>query len=320
MSEPVDGRASAPDAAPPDSAAAEWPSLPYDAWKDTYETLHMWTQVVGKIRMELTPPVNHWWHVTLYVTPRGLSTSAMPYAGGAAACEIAFDFVDHKLTVQTSRGQTRVMGLYPRSVADFYQELMAMLRALGVHVRINTTPQEVPNPIACDIDTTHASYDEAYATRFWRILLLTDNVLKEFRGRFLGKASPSHFFWGSFDLAQTRFSGRRAPERPGADLLTREAYSHECSSVGFWPGSGKLLAPAYYAYTAPAPPGLATARVRPDAAYYDSDMGEFLLLYDTVRAAPSPRAMLLDFMQATYEAGADLGGWDRAALERAPGH
>lgn len=291
-----------------------WPSLPYEEWKDTYETLHMWTQIVGKIRLALSPMVNHWWQVTLYVTPRGLTTSPIPY--GTGTFEIRFDFIDHHLTVYKSDGTTRIMGLYPRSVADFYRELMSILRSLGIQVMINPIPQEVPNPIACDTDTVHASYDEEYANRFWRILVQTDSILKEFRGRFIGKCSPVHFFWGSFDLVVTRFSGRRAPERPGADLMTREAYSHECSSVGFWPGSGSVLAPAYYAYTTPEPSGLSQARVHPDAAYYDPQMKEFFLMYDDVRGAPDPRATLLDFLQTTYEAGADLAGWDRSSLER----
>jgi hypothetical protein len=291
-----------------------WPSLPYAAWRDTYETLHMWTQIAGKIRLALSPLINHWWQVTLYVTPRGLTTSAIPYE--TRTFEIQFDFVDHHLAVITSDGTTRYMGLYSRTVADFYQELMSMLRALGIDVQINTMPQEVPNPIACHIDTVHASYDEDYANRFWRILVQTDSVFKEFRGRFLGKCSPVQFFWGSFDLAVTRFSGRRAPPRPGADHIQREAYSHECSSAGFWPGSGSLLAPAYYAYTVPAPDGLPQASIRPERAYYDPQLGEFLLLYDDVRHAADPRATLLDFLQSTYAAGADLGRWDRPALER----
>jgi uncharacterized protein DUF5996 len=290
-----------------------WPSLPYEEWKDTYETLHMWTQVVGKIRLALSPMVNHWWQVTLYVTPSGLTTSPIPY--GARTFEILFDFIAHTLTVQTSDGATRCMGLYPRSVADFYHELMSILRSLGIEVRINPTPQEVPSPIPCDVDTVHASYDEGYVGRFRRILVQTDRVFKQFRGRFIGKCSPVHFFWGSFDLAVTRFSGRRAPERPGADRITREAYSHECSSAGFWPGSGGVLVPAYYAYTVPEPDGLSKARVRPNGAYYDPHMQEFLLPYDDVRNATDPEAALLDFLQTTYAAGADLARWDRPSLE-----
>jgi hypothetical protein len=291
-----------------------WPSLPYEEWKDTYETLHMWTQVVGKIRLTLSPMLNHWWNVTLYVTPRGLTTSAIPC--GSRTFEILFDFIDHSLSIHTSDGQVRYIGLHPRSVADFYQELMSTLRSLGIDVKINTTPQEVPNPIACDIDTVHASYDEEYANRHWRILVQTDKVFKEFRGGFLGKSSPVHFFWGSFDLAVTRFSGRRGPERPGVDHVQREAYSHECISAGFWPGSGDLLLPAYYAYTYPVVPGFDSAAVRPAQAYFDQKMGLFILPYDEVRKADDPRQMLLDFMQSTYDAGADLAGWDRPSLER----
>jgi hypothetical protein len=291
-----------------------WPSLPYEEWKDTYETLHMWTQIVGKVRLALSPMVNHWWQVTLYVTPRGLTTSPIPY--GKRTFEILFDFIDHSLAVHTGDGHIRYMGLHSRSVADFYQELMSVLRSLDIEVKINTMPQEVSNPIACDIDTVHASYDEEYANRLWRILVQTDSIFKEFRGRFLGKCSPVHLWWGGFDLAVTRFSGKRAPERPGADHVQREAYSHECISAGFWPGSGSLLAPAYYAYTAPVPAGLGNAPVRPAAAHYDHQLGEFILLYDDVRNAADPRATLLDFLQSTYEAGANLSGWDRASLER----
>ena len=295
-----------------------WPSLPYQEWKDTYETLHMWTQIVGKIRLTLSPMVNHWWQVPLYVTPRGLTTSPIPYGSGrnAMVFEILFDFVDHSLAIHTSNSQSRYIGLYARSVADFYKELMSTLRSLGIEVRINTRPQEVPNPIACDIDTVHASYDGEYANRFWRILVQTDSVLKEFRGRFLGKCSPVHFFWGSFDIAVTRFSGRRAPERTELDRVMREAYSHECSSGGFWPGSGNVLAPAFYAYTSPEPPGLGEAQIRPASAFHDSEIKEFFLLYDDARNADSPRETALDFLQSTYEAGANLGNWDRAALER----
>jgi hypothetical protein len=273
----------------------------------------MWTQVVGKIRLTLTPRINHWWHTALYVTSRGITTSPIPY--GSRTFELTFDFVDHTLVVQTSDGTTRYIALYPRSVADFYRELMAVLRSVDIHVRINTTPQEVPNPISCDTDTVHASYDQEYANRFWRVLLQTTSVLQEFRGRFIGKCSPVHFWWGSFDLAVTRFSGRRAPERPGADLITREAYSHECSSAGFWPGNSMLPEPAFYAYTTPAPPGFEKASVRPPEAYYGDRFGEFLLPYDAVRSAAEPRTVLMDFLQSTYEAGADLGHWDREALE-----
>jgi len=291
-----------------------WPSLPYEEWKETYETLHMWTQIVGKIRLALSPPVNHWWQVTLYVTPRGLTTSSIPYAN--RTLEILFDFIDHSLAIHTSDGRARYVGLHPRSVANFYQELMATLRSLGIEVKINTTPQEVPSPISCDVDTVHASYDEEYANRLWRILVQSDNVLKEFRGRFLGKCSPVHFFWGGFDLAVTRFSGRRAPERAGADYVQREAYSHECNSAGFWPGSGGLLQPAYYAYMYPVLPGIESAPIHPAQAYFDRQLGEFILPYDEVRKADNPSEMLLEFLQSAYDAGADLAGWDRSSLER----
>jgi hypothetical protein len=291
-----------------------WPSLPLDAWRDTYATLHMWTQIVGKVRLALSPPINHWWHVTLYVTARGLTTSPIPY--GTRTFAVSFDFIDHNLLIQTSDGTSKSLGLFPRSVAEFYHEFMAALRALHIDVTINTLPQEVPDPIHCDVDDVHASYDPEYAQRCWRILAQTDRVFKAFRGRFVGKCSPVHFFWGSFDLAVTRFSGRRAPERPGADRMTREAYSHEVISGGFWPGSGPVQEAAFYAYAAPAPPGFERAAIRPASAWYSTELGEFLLRYDDVRRADDPDAMLLDFLQSTYDAAADLAGWDRAALER----
>jgi hypothetical protein len=290
-----------------------WPSLPYEAWSETCETLHMWTQVVGKIRLTLSPKLNHWWHAALYVTSRGLTTSPIPYSN--RTFELTFDFINHALVVQTSDARTRYVALYPRAVADFYRELMAVLRSVDIHVRINTTPQEVPNPIACDTDTVHTSYDQEYANQFWRILLQTSTVLQEFRGRYIGKCSPVHFWWGSFDLAVTRFSGRRAPERPGADRITHEAYSHECSSAGFWPGNSSFPTPAFYAYTAPAPSGFEQASIRPAEAYYDDHFREFLLPYDAVRSAAEPRQVLMDFLQSTYQAGADLAHWDREALE-----
>src|SRR5437764_9768848 len=264
-----------------------WPALPYEAWKDTCETLHMWTQIVGKVRMELSPPVNHWWHVTLYVTPRGLTTSAIPYQGGTFA--VNFDFIEHNLFILTSDGTSKTLSLIPRSVAAFYREFMACLQGLGIEVTINTLPSEIRNPIRCDEDEIHASYDPVYAHRFWRILAQVDQVFKQFRSPFLGKCSPVHFFWGSFDLAVTRFSGRRAPERAGADSITREAYSHEVSSDGFWPGSG-LDGPAFYSYMAPEPPGFRESRIRPDAAFYHGQLNEFIVMYDDVRRASSPSA------------------------------
>ncbi|HYL75858.1 MAG TPA: DUF5996 family protein [Bryobacteraceae bacterium] len=290
-----------------------WPALPLEAWQDTYATLHMWTQIVGKIRKTLTPLVNHWWNVTLYVTARGLTTSPIPY--GAGTFEIIFDFIDHQLYI-TSAGPTKRIALAPRSVAAFYREVMGALHSLGIVVQIHASPDEVANPIPFAEDETHKSYDPEFANRFWRALASVDCVFKEFRGRFIGKCSPVHFFWGSFDLAVTRFSGRRAPERPGADGITREAYSHEVISAGFWPGGGQIKGPAFYAYAAPEPEGFKTQVVRPAAAFYHAGMSEFFLMYDEVRRAESPKAMLMEFLQSTYEAGATLGKWDRTALER----
>jgi uncharacterized protein DUF5996 len=297
-----------------DPADEHWPALPLAAWQATRDTLHMWTQIVGKVRLALAPMENHWWQVPLYVTARGLGTSPIPWGGGAF--EIDFDFLDHNLYVRASDGRTKAIALVPRSVADFHAELLAVLRAVDISVTIGGRPDEVPNPIPFAEDRTHAAYDAVFAERFWRILVSVDAVLKEFRGRFVGKCSPVHFFWGSFDLAVTRFSGRRAPERPGADPITREAYSHEVISAGFWPGGGGVDGPAFYSYTAPAPAGLEREAVRPAAARWDSTLGEFLLMYDDVRTAPSPRAALLEFVQSTYEAGVRLAGWERAALER----
>jgi Family of unknown function (DUF5996) len=291
-----------------------WPALPLDSWKDTCATLHMWTQIVGKVRLSLTPLVNHWWNVPLYVSARGLTTSRIPY--GERAFEIWFDFIQHQLVLETSDGIEKKIALAPRSVADFYREFMQMLRSAGIEVKIWHMPVEIPNPIAFDEDRVHASYDPASVEKFWRILLTVDAIFNQFRSKFIGKSSPVHFFWGSFDLAVTRFSGRRAPERPGADRLTREAYSHEVSSVGFWPGSGDIKDAAFYSYMAPAPQGFAAAQVRPAAAYYDKQLGEFLLMYEDARKAASPTGALLDFCQSTYEAGATLGDWDRKALER----
>src|SRR5579859_293566 len=291
-----------------------WPALPFEAWRDTRETLHLWTQIVGKVRMELSPPVNHWWHVTFYVTPRGLTTSAIPCQGGTFS--VTFDFIEHNLFVLTSDGTAKTLPLIPRSVAAFYRELMACLQALGIEVTINTLPSEIPSPIRCDEDEIHASSDPVYAHRFWRILAQIETVLQRYRSNFLGKSSPVHFFWGSFDLALTVFSGRRAPERPGVDRITREAYSHEEISCGFWPGDERSPTPAFYSYTYPEPPELGTASIRPAAATYNQQLGEFLLPYDDVRNASSPEQELLEFFQSSYEAGATLGQWDRKALER----
>jgi Family of unknown function (DUF5996) len=290
-----------------------WPALPLADWKDTLATLHMWTQIVGKVRLALSPYLNHWWEVPLYVSARGLTTSPIPYARGIF--EIELDFIEHALRIETSRGESEILDLVPRTVADFYSELMETLHSLKIPVTIWPMPVEIPNPIRFDQDTTHASYDPEYANRFWRILVSADTILKEFRGRFIGKSSPVHFFWGSFDLAVTRFSGRPAPERPGADRITREAYSHEVSSVGWWPGSGDITSPAFYSYAGPEPPGFKQAPARPAKAFYATQLNEFLLNYDDLRAAPDPKAALLDFCQSTYEAAATLGNWDRASLE-----
>lgn len=292
-----------------------WPELPLEAWKDTYATLHMWTQIVGKVRLALSPRINHWWEVPLYVNAVGLTTSAIPYK--QLVFEIQFNFLEHNLTIAICDGQQRVLPLRPQSVAAFYAEFMSTLHSLGIDVHIWPMPVEVPNPIRFDRDTEHASYDSEYAQRFWRILTLVDPVFKEFRSRFVGKHSPIHFFWGSFDLASTRFSGRRAPERKDADPVTREAYSHEVISAGFWPGGGDVKGAAFYVYAAPEPAGFKTAQVRPEKAFY-SPLGEFLLMYDDVRGSTEPAKLLMEFLQSTYEAGANLGNWPRAELERSP--
>jgi Family of unknown function (DUF5996) len=291
-----------------------WPELPLEAWQDTYATLHMWTQVVGKIRLALSPLINHWWEVALYVNARGLTTSAIPYGGGIF--EIQFDFIDHQLKIETSWNSRKILPLRARSVADFYAEFMSALQSLGIDVKIWSMPVEVPNPVRFELDTQHAAYDPEYAQRLWRILILCSNIFQEFRAGFVGKDSPVHFFWGSFDLCVTRFSGRRAPERPGADSITREAYSHEVISAGFWPGGGEVKGPAFYAYAAPEPAGFAEQKVRPAAAFYHPEMKEFLLMYDDVRRAALPKQALLDFLQSSYEAGANLAKWDRKGLER----
>jgi hypothetical protein len=298
------------------------PALPLASWKDTLATLHMWTQIVGKVRLELCPLVNHWWNVPFYLTARGMTTSAMPYQRGTVSgtisgtVEVRFDFIDHQLLLDTSEGRALAIALKPQSVAELYEKFMAALANLGVAVKIWTTPCEIPDPIPFEKDRAHAAYDPGAVNKFWRILAWVDQVLKEFRAGFLGKASPVHFFWGSFDLAVTRFSGRRAPERPGADSITREAYSHEVSSAGFWPGGGEIIGPAFYSYAAPEPPGFAERKVRPQAAFYHPHMKEFLLMYDDVRTADSPKAALMEFLQSTYDAAADAGKWDRSTLER----
>jgi hypothetical protein len=291
-----------------------WPELPLQAWQDTYATLHMWSQVVGKIRLALSPKTNHWWEVPLYVNAVGLTTSPIPYKG--AVFEIQFDFINHRLVIQTSHATGKTFALRPRSVADFYRELMEALASLGIDVKIWKMPVEIQNPIPFDQDTQHASYDPEYVNRFWRILVNCDAIFKTFRAGFVGKASPVHFFWGSFDMAVTRFSGRRAPERDGADLITREAYSHEVISSGFWPGGGDIKGAAFYSYAAPEPPGFAQRPVKPAQAFYDLQMKEFLLMYDDVRLSHSPTSTLLEFLQSTYDAGADLGKWNRGELEK----
>jgi len=290
------------------------PALPFDSWEDTLGTLHMWTQIVGKVRLKLCPLVNHWWNVPFYVTARGMTTSAMPYE--QRDIEVQFDFIEHKLSIASSDGRVITLALVPQSVAEFYEKFMAALAELGVIVKIWTMPREVPNPTPFEQDHLHAAYDPEPVHKFWRIVVWVDQVLKEFRAGFQGKTSPVHFFWGSFDHAVTRFSGRAAPERPGADTITREAYSHEVSSAGFWPGGGDIKGPAFYSYAAPEPLGFAEQRVRPQAAFYQPQMKEFLLMYDDVRAAASPKGALMEFLKSTYEAAADCGKWDRKALER----
>lgn len=292
-----------------------WPSLPLDEWKDTCATLHMWTQIVGKVRLAQTPLVNHWWNVPLYVSARGLTTTAMPY--GEIFFEMEFDFIDHALVITCSNGKEARVTLESKSVAAFYRETMDALRDVNVEVHIWKMPVEIPDPIAFDEDEQHASYDRDYVNRFWQVLRSSERVMQQFRSRFIGKSSPVHFFWGSFDLAVTRFSGRPAPPKPEADVITREAYSHEVISHGWWPGQGPLGSAAFYSYTAPAPEGLGEAKVQPEHAYYNSEMGLFLLLYEDVRNAASPEQTLMDFLESTYEAGANLANWDRAALERA---
>jgi hypothetical protein len=296
---------------------SSWPELKFSDWQDTLATLHMWTQVVGKIRLVQTPLVNHWWNVPLYVSARGLTTSAMPYED--RIFEIEFDFIDHQLLIKCSDGSTTALALRPQSVADFYAEVMSALRSLGMEIKIWTMPVEVPNPIRFTDDHEHKSYDADYVNRFWQALVKMDDVLKEFRARFIGKVSPVHFFWGSFDLAVTRFSGRPAPPREGADLITVEAYSHEVISHGWWPGSKDMEA-AFYSYTTPEPAGLSDVvgqgKIRPAKTFYSPEMKEFFLLYDDVRQSASPEEALMDFCQTTYEAGADLARWERAALER----
>jgi hypothetical protein len=295
-----------------------WPDLPYEHWKETYATLHLWTQIVGKIRLARTPWVNHSWHVPLYVTARGLTTSAIPY--DERVFELAFDFVDHALVLQVSDGTEQRVPLHSRTVADFYASVITTLEEAGLPVSIDRVPNEVPEAIAFDEDTTHSTYDAKYAQRFWRILLQVHRVFAEFRTSFLGKCSPVHFFWGSFDLAVTRFSGRTAPLHPGGvphlpDSIVREAYSHEVSSAGFWPGGAGVEYPAFYSYAYPEPRGFRTASVHPSEAFFSEALNEFVLPYDAVRTALDPDDALFAFLQSTYEAAADAAQWDRRALE-----
>ena len=299
-----------------------WPSLDYAAWSDTSAALHLWTQVVGKIRLVQSPWTNHCWNTTLYVTATGLSTSAIPY--DTRTFQIDFDFVAHRLTVLASDGRSRQMPLESQSVAAFYGRIMETLKALELPVRIHTTPNEIADAIPFDRDDKPRPYDPDYANRFWRVLVQADRVFKQFRSAFVGKCSPVHFFWGAPDLAVTRFSGRRAPEHPGGipnlpDRVTRDAYSHEVSSCGFWAGGGPVQYPVFYSYAYPEPAGFAQQRVEPSAAFYSTDLREFLLPYDAVRQSTSPDATLLAFLQSTYEAAANLAGWERAALERSAG-
>jgi hypothetical protein len=296
-----------------------WPGLPLGAWQDTHDTLWLWSQIVGKIKLRLEPMVNHWWQVPFYVSARGLTTLPIPYA--EQVFQMDFDLIDHVMNIMTEDGEKRSIRLRPRSVADFYHETMYALRSLGIEVSIWTTPVEVPVSIPFELDTRHCTYDRDYALKFWKVLVQADRVMQVFRSRFIGKDSPVHFFWGGFDIAVSRFSGRRAPEHapvPGlAHYVTLEAYSHEVSSCGFWPGAG-LGSPAFYAYAYPEPEGFKTYPVEPREAYYHQDLREFILPYDAVRSADSPDNMLLSFFQSTYEAAACLGKWDRASLERDP--
>ena len=303
------------------SRSETWPSLPLEAWSDTCATLHLWTQIVGKVRLAQSPWINHSWHVTLYVTARGLSTSPIPH--GTRTFQIDFDFITHQVVVQASDGGVASLPLQPQSVAAFYRRLMTEMGQLDLRVDIHQLPNEVANPIRFDQDDTHCSYDPDYANRFWRVLVQADRVFNIFRARFIGKCSPVHFFWGAPDLAVTRFSGRRAPRHPGGvphlpDWVTREAYSHEVSSCGFWPGGGSVPHAAFYSYAYPEPPEFPRARIQPDAAFYSAELREFILPYDAVREANAPDETLLGFLQTTYEAAANLGKWDRGSLEGSP--
>jgi hypothetical protein len=302
-----------------DTLSEAWPALPLESWADTSATLHMWAQIVGKIRLRYSAPINHGWHSTLYVTSRGLTTSPMAY--GTRSFQIDFNFIDHALVISADDGSTVRVRLEPQTVADFYRKTMEALKSMEIDVHIHGRPNEVPDPIPFATDEVHRAYDPQAVNRFWRVLVQCDRVFKQFRSPFVGKCSPVHFFWGAMDLAVTRFSGRRAPEHPGGipnlpDRVTREAYSHEVSSAGFWSGGGAIAYPAFYSYAYPEPPGFADAKVRPSEAFYSSDYREFVLPYDAVRTAADPDRTLIEFLQSTYAAAADLGKWDRAALEQ----
>jgi hypothetical protein len=307
--------------APRTPHSESWPALPLGEWEDACNTLQLWAQIVGKTRLGLAPMQNHWWQVPLYVTARGLGTSPIPH--GELTFEVDFDFLDHRLLVRASDGRAETLPLEARSVADFYRRYLEMLRALGIAVKIRSLPNEVATPLRFDEDRVHKSYDPGATARFWRALVQADRLLKEFRGRFIGKCSPSHFWWGSFDLSCTRFSGRTAPPHPGGipnlpDWVTREAYSHECISAGFWPGNGggPVREASFYAYAYPEPAGCPDATIRPKEASYHPVLREWILPYEAVRRAPSPDALVRDFLESTYETAAGLGGWDRRALER----
>jgi hypothetical protein len=291
-----------------------WPPLELAAWQDTYSTLHMWTQIVGKIVLARTPRMNHFWNVALQVTPRGLATPMLDH--GARKFAITFDFIANQLVIQTTDGNVETIALEPQTVAAFYQMVMDALRRMGLETHIWPMPVEIPDPTRFDKDTVHRSYDPQTANSFWRVLVKIKPIFEDFRCKFIGKSSPVHFFWGSFDLASTRFSGRRAPERPGADAITKESYSHEVISHGFWPGGGAMPEAVFYAYAAPEPSGFKEAGVRPAAAFYSKDMSEFFLPYESVRTSTSPEQDLTAFLHSTYNSGADLGKWDRASLER----
>jgi hypothetical protein len=302
-----------------DSESETWPALPFEDWKETCATLHLWTQIAGKIRLQQMPPINHCWQVTLYVTARGLTTGPMPH--GTRTFQLDFDFLDHNFIIETASGEAQTIALQPMPVAEFYGKVMKALDELDLSVDIVTMPNEFPDPIAFEKDETHAAYDAEYARRFWRVLAQTERVFQEFRAHFIGKCSPVHFFWGSADLAVTRFSGRDAPEHPGGvpglpDAVTRRAYSHELSSAGFWPGGGGYDDAAFYSYAYPEPDGFKTADVRPDDAFYHEKLREFVLPYAAMRQAPEPDRALMEFLQSTYEAAANCGDWDRKALEK----